>query len=101
MSALARAGRMAASRQEQVGSIVTGLGEAGRESRERAGLFFRNLEGFLAGASSPSFGYDRRVLLDQGARAKPAWSQVEVAWEGLDGALRRLEEGMRDLATAW
>ena len=69
---------------------------------ERAQLrlyeFFNNLTLFLENHSEGGGQYDRRVRLEGGMRAQPAWSNVEIAWDNLSAPLLRLAEGLERLA---
>jgi ATP-dependent DNA helicase DinG len=60
--------------------------------------FFNDLTLFLENHSEGGGQYDRRVRLEGGMRAQPAWSNVEIAWDNLSAHLLRLTEGLEQLA---
>lgn len=53
------------------------------ECRSAATAFFSTLAAFLKVHGTDARGYDQRTRITTGMRAKPAWEQVEAAWEAL------------------
>ncbi|MDY7042219.1 MAG: helicase C-terminal domain-containing protein, partial [Chloroflexota bacterium] len=59
--------------------------------------FFNDLTLFLESHSKGGGQYDRRLRLEGGMRAQPAWSNVEIVWDNLSVHLLRLGEGLEQL----
>ncbi|MDP9364667.1 MAG: exonuclease, partial [Chloroflexota bacterium] len=62
--------------------------------RSAARLFARLLE-LVARRDGDGGGFDRTVRLTDAARRDGAWVEIEDAWEGLEGALRDLDDHVR------
>ena len=67
--------------------------------QERTGTLFQLLYAFLTQHASDG---DRRLQLSitTASRIQPAWSDVEIAWERVDGALAEVERTLEDLHLA-
>jgi predicted DnaQ family exonuclease/DinG family helicase len=61
--------------------------------------FFQTVASFMAQRPVDNRGYEQRARLTSAARAQPAWSAVEVAWESVELRLIALQEQLSRLFT--
>jgi DNA polymerase-3 subunit epsilon/ATP-dependent DNA helicase DinG len=59
---------------------------------------FLRLAGFLRQQSQSTTDYDDRLRLTRAMRVQPDWPEIEIAWEGLGGALGRVLSLLEALA---
>lgn len=75
--------------------------DSARVTRTALELFFRAaLDFFQQHRNDRNDGpYDARILLDDGLRHQPAWSDLEVAWDDANERLREVVQQLSGLAT--
>ena len=70
------------------------LEQAAGGARDRLPDFFLRLTGFVRQQSDRLSDYDDRLLLNRAMRVQPDWADIELAWEGVSGALGQVMSGL-------
>lgn len=91
-------GKVPRDTEEKLVAHVRPLQRESEQARLKLYNFFNTLDAFLESYGEGGEQYDRRVRLEGGMRAQPAWSNVEIAWDGLSVHLLPLIEGLEQLA---
>ncbi|MCD6554946.1 MAG: DEAD/DEAH box helicase family protein [Anaerolineae bacterium] len=91
-------GKLPRAIEEKLTAHIKQLQRETEQARLRLYDFFNDLTLFLESHSEGKGQYDRRVRLEGGMRAQPAWSNVEIVWDNLSAHLLRLSDGLEQLA---
>ncbi|HKZ51108.1 MAG TPA: helicase C-terminal domain-containing protein, partial [Dehalococcoidia bacterium] len=83
-----------------VAAPAEALAGATETARRRAQEFWDATALFLAAHGESESGYDRRLPLTAALRSRPAFKEMEMAWENLALALARTEGELERLASA-
>ncbi len=100
ITALARSVTVPEVRRRELDDLVQGALDHVRQARERASHLFRLLTDFATKHAEGGAIYGAEVRLTRGARAQPAWSQVEIAWEELNVLLSQVVNDLDRLSSA-
>ena len=80
--------------------LTVGLPDLVAQARTEAEDLFRWLRRFTDDRADDRFNNSSRMRLTHGIRAQPEWSQIEIAWDGVFEALRRVEGQLTELEHA-
>lgn len=92
--------RMAASRRQDVESLLAQGYQDLEAARLSEGHFFQSLGQFITSRKAGAENYERRLRLTSAVRARPGWSDIEVAGENLTLALHGLGTALGKLHSA-
>ena len=100
ITALARSLTVPEVRRSELDALSQGALDHVEQAKERSSHLFRLLTDFATKHTEGDASYGAEVRLTRAARAQPAWSQVEIAWEDLNVLLSQVVNDLDRLSSA-